>query len=320
MTAATKGTPLRAQKLYTASCLLFFALLAVALLPGPLSATETASFQVRHIPLEEAKGLAQTQLSAEGQLSTLPSRSLLIVVDQHSNIESIRALLQQFDVPVPKLLLKLKILAVSTNQSRLWAAEGQQLPGGWTHIANPGSAEYRLVESKQAWLRSNSEARIEAGSIEPIRLDIREWLEQYGVSDTPDLALHPITAGLAFRVSVQNDQHIRLELSPWLKLTQQAQITAPAQVEVLPDLGTTAATLQPPSTVAPIRLNIQPTDTTISQYYISLDNTKAEIDLSLGEPLILLAEKDGAHALGNALLSETIGFSGKVMALQLLLE
>ena len=300
--------------------LLFLALLAVVFLSDPLCAAETASFQIRHIPLEEAKGLAQTQLSTEGRLSALPSRSLLIAVDKSKNIEKIRALLQQFDVPTSGLVLNVQILTVSTAQARLWAADGQQLSGGWKLIANPGSEKRQLMASKQTWLPSNGEARVETGGIRPVRAQIRKWLEQHGVADTPDLALHPIITGMACQISRQYDKQLRLMLKPWLRITKQAQVSASGNVEVLPDLGTTAATLKPPSTVAPIRLNIQPEYDGVSSHYIGINEANTEIDILIGKPVILLAHEKAAHALGDAILSKSVGSNGKFIALQLLLE
>ena len=294
--------------------------LAMMLLPGQLSAMETASFQVKHIQLEEAKDLAATQLSDEGRLSTLASRSLLIAVDKHKNIEKIRKLLQQFDVPSPKLLLNLQVLAVSTAQSRLWAEKGQSLPGGWILVESAVSDRARLMTSKEAWLSSNSKTRIETGSIRPVRLEIRQWLEHHGVPDTPDLALHPITAGFAFRTSLQHGNRVKLELNPWIKATQQAQISAQAHVEVLPDLGTTVTTLQPPSTTAPIRLNIQPVSEVSQPDFIDITEANIEIDMPIGEEITLLADEKQARALGEALLSKTINGQGKRIIFRLLLK
>jgi hypothetical protein len=275
---------------------------------------------VKHIQLEEAKDLASTQLSSEGRLSTLVSRSLLIAVDKRKNIEEIRKLLQQFDVPAPRLLLNLQVMAVSPSQSRLWAAEGQPLAGGWARIADPGSFKHQLLANKEAWLRSNSETRLETGGIRPIRLEIREWLEQHGVPDSPDLGLHPITAGLALRIDLQNNRQVRLELTPWIKVTQQAQIGTQAHVEVLPDLGSTAATLQPPSTIAPIRLNIQPDGNAATPHYIDISEANTEIDIPVGETVTLLASGKEARALGDALLSKAINGQGKLLVFRLLLE
>jgi len=299
--------------------LIIYALAAI-LLPGQLSAMETASFQVKHIQLEEAKDLATTQLSDEGRLSTLASRSLLIAVDKHKNIEEIRKLLQQFDVPSPKLLLNLQVLAVSAAQSRLWAEKGQSLPGGWVLVENTVSDKYRLMASKKAWLNSHSKTRIETGSIRPVRLEIRQWLEQHGVPDRPDLALHPITAGFTFRTSLQEGNRVKLELNPWIKPTQQAQISAQAHVEVLPDLGTTLSTLQPPSTTAPVRLNIQPDGKVNQPGLIDITEANTEIDMPIGEEITLLAGEKQARALGEALLSKTINGQGKRIIFRLLLK
>jgi len=319
MTAASNSTLYRYRQSHGFR-LLFLALLAVAFLSGPLCAAETASFQIRHIPLEEARDLAQAQLSTEGRLSTLPSRSLLIAVDQSENIENIRSLLQQFDVPTSGWVLNVQVLAVSKAQGLFWAAEGKQLRGGWKLIINPAATKQHLIETKEAWLRRYGETRVETGDIRPVRLDIRQWLEQHGVADTPDLALHPITTGLACRISSQHDKQFRLTLNPWLKTTQQAQVSASGSVEVLPDLGTTAATLQPPSTTAPIRLNIQPEVNAGSSRFIGINEANTEIDISMGDPVILLAYEKAALALGDAILSKTINSQGKRIVFRLLLE
>jgi len=153
-----------------------------------------------------------------------------------------------------------------------------------------------------------------------VRPEIRDWLEQHGVPDTPDLALQPMISGLTLQARFQAANRLRLELKPWIEITQDSELTAPAHVEILPDLGTTSATLQPPSTVAPMRLNIQPDTIPGGRQVIDIADTDTEADIAFGEPLMLLASEDQAKAWGNALLSRTINGQGKRIVLRLLLE
>jgi len=313
MVSASNGVLLR-------GLLILLSLPAAALFPGPLSAMETASLQINHIPLAEAKALAQTRLSPAGRLSTLPSRSLLIIIDKQKNIEKVRRLLQRFDVPTPRVRLSLQIMSVSTEQSRLWAREEQHLPGGWKLIPNRGPIKHRLIVKKEIWLHPDKGIRVETGSVRPIRQDIRNWLEQHGVPDSPDLMLHPIYIGLTVYGRLKNNNRIRLTLNPWLRIIQPPGITAPAQIEVLPDLGTTSSPKQPPSTVAPVRLNIQPRTNAGFHHDISLAGANTEIDISAGQPVTLLASEEEAKALGAALLSKTINGQRRLVVFRLLLE
>jgi len=265
----------------TLSNSIFHTLLAMVLLPGSLLATETFPRRINHIPLVETK---------------------------------------KIDAPAPIAELSLKILSVSAGQSRLWAEKGQAISGGWKFIPNPETIKTRLIASRKIWINSGAGIKVEAGNIRPIRHNIRNWLKQHGVPDTPDLMLHPIDIGFTIQGKWIKRNMFRLTLSPWLRLTHPAGITAPAQIEVLPELGTTSSPKQPPSTAAPLRLNIQPLARSGFQHYIGIAGAHTEIDISAGQPVMLFASRDEARALGKALLSKAINGQGKFIVIRLLLK
>ena len=299
---------------------LLFCLWAATFTLGQLSAAETASFQINHISLDEAKGLVRTQLSPAGRLSALKSRSRIIVADERKNIEKIRQILQRFDVPVPRILLSLQIQAVPEAQAKIWIKDGQSLPGGWKLLSRHISNSHRPMTSKEVWLRPGAGIRIATGNVRPIRSEIRHWLEQYGVPDAPDLALHPITVGFTIRLELQGNKQTMLKLNPWLRLARDHQPTASGYMEILPELGTTGSPKQPPSTVAPMRLNIQPTKSLNTVRYIGINRADTEVNIRIGEKIELLACEHEAKALGDAILSKTTNGLEKFIVLRLLLE
>jgi len=162
--------------------------------------------------------------------------------------------------------------------------------------------------------------KVKAGNIRPIRHKIHKWLKQHGVSDTPDLMLHHIDIGFTIQGKWIKRNILRLTLSPWLRFTHPAGITAPARIEILPALGTTSSTKQPPSTAAPLRLNIQPLVRSGFQHYIDIAGAQTEIDISAGQPATLFASRDEARTLGEALLSNTINGQRKFIFIRLLLK
>lgn len=299
---------------------LLFYLLAAIFTPGQLSATETASYQINHISLDEAKELVRTQLSPVGQLSILPSRSMIIVVDERRNIGEIRQMLHRFDVPVPKVLLSLQIQAVPEAPAKRWVKDGQSLPGGWKLLSHHISNSHHPITSKEVWLRPDTGIRFTTGSVRPIRSEIRHWLEQYGVPDAPDLALHPITIGFTIRLKLQNNKQATLKLNPWLRLARDQQIAASGDIEILPELGTSDSPKQPPSTVAPMRLNIQPAKSLNSIRYIRINRADTEVNIRIGEKIELLAYEHEAKTLGDAILSRTMNGLKKFIVLRLEFE
>ena len=298
------------------SQLLFPCLLATILVSHQLSATENTPFRTAHISLEEAEERVQPGLSPAGRLTGLPSRSIPIATNELNRSE--KALpSQQIDLPVPEMVLYLQILAVSVAQAPI--EDGKLLPGGWILLpALPDKA--LLITRDESSLQPDSKIQVKVGNIHPIRPEIRYWLNKHGIADAPDLALHSIMAGFEVRVVSQKDKQAKLALSPWLRLSETSRITAHADIEVLTDLGTTNTPQYPPSTVAPMRLNIRPTTTAAKTHHIGIRRADTEVHIHIGEKKILLAYRHEALEWGNAILSGVVNGQEKMVILRLLLE
>ncbi len=271
--------------------------------------------------MEEAKELAGTQLSPSGKISLLPSLSTLIVVDQQENIEQVKSILAKYDMPIPRVLLNIKIMGLAANSYQAREKKSKILSGGWLNteakVRNP-----RSVSTEKAYLQPNTETRIKIGTIEPIRSDVRHWLETYGLADSPNMALQTISAGITVYLRQRNKNRIRLEITPWLRVGDNQQtVHTDANLEVLTALGTTANPVRPPSGPAPVRLNINPSISKIRTVrYIDITEAAMSIDLHSGNAVNTLAYEGEAKRWGDALLSKNSDYRKRILLLQLQLD
>ena len=295
------------------SRLLLLCLLVIIIPPAQLSAMEPASSQGQHSSPEKLETQSASTMPGLGQRSDSLFRSTPRVRNNHHNNE--QPSLQQFDAPASEIILHLQILVMAPVRS---LAYKQILPGGWrllTHHSN----ELLAIARQKIDMHSHSDTHIEAGNIRPIRTEIRHWLAHY-IPDTPDLALCPLTAGFELRFRWHGSKRIHLRLKPWLRYQSPSQIMAPATIEILPELGMTDAPGQPPSSVAPMRLNIHPTGTTSTVHFVEINKASTEVYLDVGQEIELLAYEREARSLGNAILSRIPNSQKKFMILRLSFE
>jgi len=283
-------------------CITCFLMIAMAL-PGisDSARAETATLEVLHLPLQEASAVVKSQLSRQGAVAQIPSRRMLIIQDNAEHIKRARALLKRLDIPTPQLNVQVDVEEQQTSGQTSAGISGVMLPGGWVRIR--ASHEARQERNHQRFilrLASGKYGRIEAGHIRAIRPSVRRFLHRYGVADAPDLALVPITAGFDVQARLIGKDSVRLHIRPWFERERQ-ETNIQADIEILPSLGSTAATKRPPAPQAPMRLNMQPQQSRHLER-IAIMDADTELTVRLGETAILAATRQTARAFGNALL------------------
>lgn len=99
-----------------------------------------------------------------------------------------------------------------------------------------------------------------------------------------------------------------------LHATQHVQ----GQTELLLDLGDTKNPKQPPSNLADLRLNANPTQKTAAPIYIVHANT--EITIPLNQTINILASKQDAQLFSQALFAQHIGTKDTSLLIQIRIE
>ncbi|MDQ6957945.1 MAG: hypothetical protein Q9M24_02400 [Mariprofundaceae bacterium] len=289
---------------------------AILLCLTSLAKAETATIEVLHLPLQEASDVVKNQLSRQGTVARLPSRQMLIIQDDAGHIERARALLKRLDMPPPQLNVQVNVVEQETADKTVMKVSGVILPGGWMRIQ--ANHEIRQGSNNQRFrlrVTSGKYGRIEAGNIRAVRPSVRYFLHRYGVADTPDLALVPITAGFDVRARLIGKSNVRLDIHPWFERERQ-ETNIQADMEILPSLGSTASTKRPPATQAPIRLNMQPQQSSHIER-IAVTNANTELTVRLGETVTLAATRQAAKAFGNALLDHYTTVANRSVFLRL---
>lgn len=279
---------------------------------------ETATVNVFYLPLQEAADLAKSQLSSDGRVAQLPSRRVLVIQDDAKHVRQAKAILKQLDVPVSQLSVQVD-MDERESDSGAQLTGSTALSGGWVRLKtksrweaadDSGSVRFQAGStSQQDWhthhfslrLASGKRGHIEAGEIRVARPEVRETLVHYGMEDSTDLALIPITAGFDVRATLIDDTHARLHIRPWFSHTEQ-KTDVEAKTEILLDLGSTSAPQQPPGTSAPMRANITPAVPKKTQY-VRVADAETDLVVELDKPVILAAATDAARTFSQALLS-----------------
>lgn len=277
---------------------------------------ETATVEVRYLPLQEAADLVKSQLSSEGHVAQLPSRRLLVIQDDEKHVKEAKAILKRLDVALPQLSVQ-----VDMDEEESAKLSGARLSGGWMRLKSKAQSkedrdredvirlqagvESGTLQSGQTRhfslsIASGKRGHIEAGEIQVARPEVRETLAHYGIEDTPDLAFVPITAGFDVQATLIDDKHARLQIRPWFKRVEQ-KTDIQAKTEMLLDLGSTSAPQQPPGTSAPMRANITPA-VPKKKSYVWLADAETELVVRLGRPVVLAAASDAAYAFSQTLL------------------
>lgn len=290
--------------------------IAACLIPALHAKAETATLEVLHLSLQEASDAVKSQLSRQGTVAQLPSRRILIIQDDTGHIERARALLKQLDTPAPQLNVLVTMVEQETDAETELAVSSIALPGGWVRLqadhkmrGNNNSQRFRLR------VTSGKYGRIEAGHIRTVRPAVRHFISHYGMADAPDLALIPITAGFDVQARLVGKNSVRLHIHPWFERERQ-KTDIQAQIEILPDLGSTDNTLKPPDTHAPVRLNIQPQRPTHIKH-ITITEADTELTVRLGETITLAAAHQTAKDFGNAILAYHATVANRLILLHL---
>jgi len=289
---------------------------AILLCLTSLAEAETATVEVLHLPLQEASDAVKSQLSRQGTVAQLPSRQMLIIQDDAGHIERARTLLKRLDMPAPQLNVQVNVAEMETGDETAMKVSGVILPGGWVRIQ--ATHEARQENNNQRFrlrVTSGKYGRIETGHIRAVRPAIRHFLHRYGVADTPDLALVPITAGFDVQARLIGKNSVRLDIHPWFERERQ-ETNIRADMEILPSLGSTASTKRPPATQAPIRLNMQPQQSSRIER-IAVTDANTELTVRLGETVTLAATRQAAKAFGNALLDHYTTVASRSVLLRL---
>ncbi len=288
-------------------------------LPGisDTARAETATLEVLHLPLQEASAVVKSQLSRQGVVVQIPSRRMLMIQDNAEHIKRARALLKRLDISAPQLNVQVDVEEQQTSEQTGTGISGMMLPGGWVRIRASYEARQGSDHQRRFLLRvtSGKYGRIEAGHIRAIRPSVRRFLHRYGVADAPDLALVPITAGFDVQARLIGKDSVRLHIHPWFERERQ-ETNIQADIEILPNLGSTAATKRPPAPQAPMRLNMQPQQSRHIER-IAVTDADTELTVRLGETVILAATGQTAKAFGNALLDHYVIVAKRFILLRL---
>jgi len=266
------------------------------------AATETVP--VHFLPLHEAAAVARGQLSTQGRVAVLESRRLLILDDDSAHISKARALLKRLDQMPAQYTAYVHIEeAEAFNSKAAGIASARinpdKLPGGWLRIRLTDQ-QHRFSNRQTFQLRvtANEAGDFEVGSIQPVRLETRQWLSGYGLLRYDSVELVPITSGFRVLLRPVGENQVYVRLVPWMQRSgQQLQ----GEEEVLLDLGSTNAPATPPANAAALRLNASPK--LQNQQVIELAGAATELTVSVGEEVTIAASDHEAEMLGNALLS-----------------
>lgn len=293
------------------------------------ASAETATVEVRYLPLPEAADLVKSQLSPQGHVAELPSRRLLVIQDDEKHLKDAKAILKQLDVAVPQLSVQVDIDQEDRASSGSAKFSGARLSGGWMRLkpkANAGRPDVVQLQAGTGTLQSGQmrhfslsltsgkRGHVEAGEVQVAQPEVRQTLTHYGIEDTPDLASVPITAGFDVQATLIDDQHARLHIRPWFRRVEE-KTDIQAKTEVLLDLGSTSTPQQPPGTSAPMRANITPA-VPKKEHYIWLADAETELVVRLGAPVELAAAHGAAHAFSQTLLSSGFNTSEQRISLR----
>ncbi len=278
--------------------------MAALLSMGHQSSAEsiTATLEVQHFPLQEASDAVKSQLSRQGIVTQLPSRHMLLIQDDARHIARARALLKRLDIVTPQLKVQVGLVEHEIDEASQLETQGSMLPGGWVRIrVNQHTHDNDRQQFFHLRVTSGKDGRVEAGHVRAIRPSVLHFLRRYGIADTPDLALVPITVGFDVQARLLDKKNVRVRIQPWLEREIQ-KTDIQARVEILPNLGSTNNTLKPPGTQAPMRLNMQP-ERSSHMEHVAITEAATELTMKMGETVTLAAARKTAKALGDVLMA-----------------
>jgi len=177
----------------------------------------TEVIQVNFIALHEAKAAAQTQLSPQGKVVTMPSQRQLIVVDDNAAVERVRQLLRRIDAMAPQYLVRVEISSQRQMQRQGFGVEAV-LPGGWVRIqAHDSRQQSYSPQSYNLRIQGGKIGSIKAGQIIPVRQRVRTWLTGMGMVIEQKNELIPVTSGFDVHIQAAGESYVMVSIHPWLK-------------------------------------------------------------------------------------------------------
>ncbi len=291
-------------------------LLWAALLMPAQAATETVS--IHFLSMHEAAEVAKSQLSETGQVAVVTSRRLLILNDDQAHIKKAMELLKQLDQMPAQYTAHVSIEELSESHSKQAGIASARaslgaLPGGWLRIRIKNK-QYQSSNRQTFQLRvtANKPGNFEVGSIQPRRLETRQWLSSYGLIRQNSVELVPITSGFRVLLWPAGKDQVRVRLVPWM---QRASRQLQGEEEMLLDLGSTNTPATPPSNSAALRLNASPK--LQHQQAIELAGAATELSVAVGEEITIAASTHEAEILAHALLSRHSSAGHKQLVIHL---
>lgn len=196
------------------------------------------------------------------------------------------------------LLIHIKI---SEQDARQKNSSAVQLPGGWMRIQEHKNVLSNHHQRKLSLRTTSGEAsRIEAGEVRSERADVRRYLARYAIiQEADEVEYTEITAGFDVTAILLAGNTVHLKIQPWFARDADSPDFQGA-MEMLPALGSTASTTRPPSTSAPIRLNMQP-EANDKKQVIYVHEAQTELNISIGESVTLAAVQKAAHEFSSAI-------------------
>lgn len=250
------------------------ALLAIALLLAtlPFVRADTATIDIHFLTMQEAAELARSQLSPQGRVMALASRRLLVVDDDTDHVAAVRALIRRLDVPGRTLHVQLRMSSTTHHAAAQLAVRGMVMPDGWVRLfVGQTSLDRRELGMYMLRLVSGDSGRIEAGTIQPVEVETRQWLVAHGIGQATSVTLVPVTAGFSVSARLAGDRaHLRLQ--PWLSRMQGGSDERPV---------------------------------------IAIADADTELDVPLGQWVTIGAVQSSARAFGRALLSGRHSVAGQ---------
>ena len=215
-------------------------LLATVMAAAAQAGTAFATFEVYHLPLNEAVRLVKSQLSPDGKVTVLASRRLLVVQDDEAHIKQAGSMLKRLDQSLPVYKLQLEILETGASSQTGAGITQIRLPGGWVRLRlNATASDSRSSRLFDLRAMAGDQARIETGLIVPVQSSVRRWLEGLGVWQDTTVTMTPVTSGFAVIAQPLPNQRVRLRLHPWLRRMAQSGQTidiTEAETEIIMNL------------------------------------------------------------------------------------
>lgn len=297
--------------------ILALVLWATFLMPAQ-AATKTVS--IHFLPMHEAVAVAQSQLSATGQVAVLKSRRLLILNDDQAHIKKAMELLKRLDQMPAQYTTHVFIEELHESDNKTSGASSAHaslgaLSGGWLRIRMED--QHHQFSHRQAFqlrVTANEPGNFEVGNIQPTQLETRQWLSGYGLIRQNSVELMPVTSGFKVLLWPAGENRVRVRLVPWMQRTS-SQLQD--QEEMLLDPGSADRPVTPPSNSAALRLN---SPRLKNQQVIELAGAATELTIAVGEEVTIAASNHEAEKLGNALLSRHSSVGRKQFVIRLMVD